>query len=48
VRLVEAERQLIDLLEKQQIAIAQYHGRHAELERIVGAPIDTADDRNAR
>jgi outer membrane protein TolC len=46
LRLVEAERQLIGLLEKQQEAIAAYHSRRAELERVVGTPIsDTTDGR---
>ena len=41
LRLVEAERQLIGLLEKQQEAIATYYSRRAELERIIGAPLET-------
>ena len=48
LRLVEAQRQLIELLQKQQDAIAIYHSRHAELERIVGVPIDAADVHEAR
>jgi len=42
LRLVEAERQLISLKEKQQEAIATYHSRRAELERIIGATIPRA------
>jgi outer membrane protein TolC len=39
LRLVEAERQLIELQEKHQEAVAEYHRRRAELERVVGTPI---------
>ena len=39
LRLVEAQRQLIDLQEKHQDAVAEYHRRRAELERVVGTPI---------
>jgi outer membrane protein TolC len=37
LRLIEAQRQLIGLREKQQEAIAEYHTRRAELERAIGA-----------
>jgi len=37
LRLVEAERQYIELQEKQQEALADYHRNRAELDRVVGA-----------
>jgi outer membrane protein TolC len=40
LRLIEAERQLIDLLQEQEDLIAQYHALRAELERVVAAPLD--------
>jgi outer membrane protein, heavy metal efflux system len=36
LRLIDAERELIELQEKQQNAIADYHRRAAELERVIG------------
>jgi outer membrane protein TolC len=39
LRLIEAQRELLELREKQQQAIAEFHRRHAELERVLGAPI---------
>lgn len=36
LRLIEAQRQILDLREKYQIAVADYHRRAAELERAVG------------
>jgi cobalt-zinc-cadmium efflux system outer membrane protein len=39
LRLVEAQRQLIVLREEQQQAIADYHRRKAELERVLGGPM---------
>jgi outer membrane protein TolC len=39
LRLVEAERQLIELQEKHQEAVAEFHRRRAELDRVVGTPI---------
>ena len=36
LRLVEAQRQIIELREKHQMAITEYHRRSAELERAVG------------
>lgn len=36
LRLIEAQRQILDLREKYQIAVADYHRRMAELERAVG------------
>jgi outer membrane protein TolC len=39
LRLIEAQRELIELQEKHQEAIAEHHRRRAELERVVGAPI---------
>ena len=36
LRLIEAQRQMLDLREKYQTAIAEYHRRAAELERVVG------------
>jgi outer membrane protein TolC len=47
LRLIEAEQQLIELQEKYQEAVAEYHRRHAELERAVGAPISGASDPGA-
>ena len=44
LRLVEAQRQLIGLQEKYQEAVAEYHRRHAELERVVGGPLSDASD----
>ncbi|MSR56083.1 MAG: TolC family protein [Planctomycetaceae bacterium] len=41
LRLIEAQRELIELQEKHQAAIADYHRRRAELERAVGAPFDS-------
>jgi outer membrane protein TolC len=37
LRLVEAERQYIELQEKHQEAVAEYHRNRAELDRVVGA-----------
>jgi len=37
LRLVEAERQLIELREKHQLAVAEYHRRLAEMGRVVGS-----------
>jgi outer membrane protein, heavy metal efflux system len=39
LRLVAAQRQLIGLQERHQQAIADYHRRRAELQRVVGQPI---------
>lgn len=39
VRLIEAQRELIELQEKHQEAITECHRRRAELERVVGASI---------
>jgi outer membrane protein TolC len=39
LRLIEAQRQLIEIREKQYEAIADYHRRLAELERALGGPI---------
>ncbi|MGQ0634821.1 MAG: TolC family protein [Planctomycetaceae bacterium] len=39
LRLIEAQRELLGLREKQQAAIAEYHRRRAGLERIVGSPL---------
>jgi outer membrane protein TolC len=39
LRLIEAERQLIRLLEEQEDLRANYHVMRAELERVVGAPV---------
>jgi outer membrane protein TolC len=39
LRLIEAQRELIELQEKHQIALADYQRRRAELERVVGAPL---------
>ncbi|HET6880244.1 MAG TPA: TolC family protein [Pirellulales bacterium] len=42
LRLVAAQRQLISLQERYQEAIAGYHRRLVELERVVGQPLDAA------
>jgi outer membrane protein TolC len=42
LRLIEAQRELLELREKHQEAIADFHRRQAELERVVGAPIPFA------
>ncbi|HTI51899.1 MAG TPA: TolC family protein, partial [Planctomycetaceae bacterium] len=39
LRLIQAQRELIELQEKHQAAIADYHRRRAELERVIGVPI---------
>lgn len=39
LRLIEAQRELLELQEKHQEATAEFHRRQAELERAVGAPI---------
>jgi outer membrane protein TolC len=39
LRLVEAERQFIELQEKHQEAVAEYHRNRAELDRVVGAEL---------
>jgi len=44
LRLVEAERQLIGLQEQYQEAVTQYHRRRAELERVVGAPLNVTSE----
>ncbi len=43
LRLVEAQRQILDLREKHQMAIADYHRRAAELERAVGEDVLGSD-----
>jgi outer membrane protein TolC len=47
LRLIEAQRELIELQEKQQEAVTEYFRRRAELERAVGMPIDETAGRNA-
>jgi len=44
LRLVEAQRQLIELREQRYEAVAEYHSRRAELERLVGQAIDDSMD----
>ena len=39
LRLVEAQRQILELREKHQMAIADFHRRMAELERAVGGDV---------
>jgi outer membrane protein TolC len=39
LRLIEAERQMIGLLQDEQDLLASYHSQRAELERVVGAPL---------
>jgi outer membrane protein TolC len=39
LRLIEAERQLITLLQDEQDLTANYHAQRAELERVTGAPL---------
>jgi outer membrane protein TolC len=48
LRLVEAERQLIELQEKYQDAVTDYYRRLAELERVIGTPIGDAAERDSR
>jgi outer membrane protein TolC len=42
LRLIEAERQLIGLLQDEQDLLASYHAQRAELERVVGGPLPSA------
>lgn len=42
LRLIEAQRETIELREKYQTAIAELHRRRAELERAVGGPVSNA------
>lgn len=44
LRLIEAERELIELQDKQQEVITEYHRRRATLERAVGAPMAGTQD----
>jgi outer membrane protein TolC len=46
LRLIQAQRELIELQEKQQEAVAEYFRRRAELERAVGMPIEGTSGRN--
>jgi len=46
--LAEAERQLLDLREKQEQAIAEDHRRLAELQRVLAGPIPTSGRSNSR
>jgi cobalt-zinc-cadmium efflux system outer membrane protein len=39
LRLIEAERQLINLLQEEQDLLASYHAQRAELERVIGGPV---------
>ena len=39
LRLIEAQRELIELQNNQQAAIAEYHRRRAELDRVIGTPL---------
>jgi outer membrane protein, heavy metal efflux system len=39
LRLIEAERQLIGLLQEEQDLLASYHAQRAELERVIGGPV---------
>jgi outer membrane protein TolC len=47
LRLVAAERQLIELQEKYQEAVTDYYRRLAELERVIGTPIGGAKERGS-
>jgi outer membrane protein TolC len=47
LRLVAAERQLIELQEKYQAAVTDYYRRLAELERVIGTPIGEATERSS-
>jgi outer membrane protein TolC len=42
LRLIEAERQLIGLLQEEQDLLASYHAQRAELERVIGGPLPPA------
>lgn len=44
LRLIDAQREMLDLQEKHQMAIAELHRRWAELERAVGGPVATLSD----
>lgn len=44
LRLIEAQRETIELQEKHQMAIAELHRRWAELEHAVGGPISVSPD----
>lgn len=46
LRLIEAERQLIGLLQEEQDLVANYHAQRAELERVIGGtlPVSIATD----
>jgi outer membrane protein TolC len=43
LRLVEAQRQIIELREKHQMAITEFHRRTAELERAVGDDLQSRE-----
>lgn len=47
LRLIEAQRETIELQEKHQMAIAELHRRWAELERAVGGPVSVPSDANS-
>ena len=47
LRLIEAQRETIELQEKHQMAIAELHRRWAELEHSVGGPVSIAPDVNS-
>jgi len=47
LRLVAAERQLIELQEKYQEAVTDYYRRLAELERVIGTPIGGATEHSS-
>ncbi len=47
LRLIEAQRETIELREKHQMTIADLHRRWAELERAVGGPVAMPADTNA-
>ena len=42
LRVIEAQRELLELREKHQEAIAEFYRRRAELERVVGGPLPAA------
>jgi outer membrane protein TolC len=47
LRLIEAERQLINLLQEEQDLLASYHAQRAELERVIGGPVPSISRNDA-
>jgi cobalt-zinc-cadmium efflux system outer membrane protein len=47
LRLIEAERQMIGLLQDEQDLLASYHSQRAELERVIGVPVSSGSRSDA-